>query len=276
MYINPYVTFIDGGSRWKCIMCNVSNEVPPEFDWDAHAKIQVDRWRRPEINRSVVEFVAPTEYMVRPPQPPVYVWLLDVSPAGVKSGMLATATRTILESLDRIPNVDGRTKVAVIAFDVALYFFSLGAGPAAPTETVHPDGDGEEGEDGQGAPPAAAETEPDIEMMVVSDLDDVYLPRPSDLLVNLMECKRSLENLLTRINEMFATAATAAGPGGMVGAPPSPSAMGPALQAAYKLIVSTVVLLSDCLVVSNLVISHPLEARSRSSVQACRHSVPVL
>ena len=39
--------------------------------------------------------------------------------------MLATATRTILESLDRLPNVDDRTKIAIIGFDVALYFFHI-------------------------------------------------------------------------------------------------------------------------------------------------------
>ena len=39
--------------------------------------------------------------------------------------MVATATRTILENLDRIPDEDGRTKVAIICYDVSLYFFSL-------------------------------------------------------------------------------------------------------------------------------------------------------
>lgn len=39
--------------------------------------------------------------------------------------MVATATRTLLENLDRIPNDDDRTKVAIIAFDVSLYFFSM-------------------------------------------------------------------------------------------------------------------------------------------------------
>jgi protein transport protein SEC24 len=39
--------------------------------------------------------------------------------------MVATATRTILENLDRIPNEDKRTKVAFVAFDVSLYFFSM-------------------------------------------------------------------------------------------------------------------------------------------------------
>ena len=72
-----------------------------------------------------MEFVTPTEYMVRPPQPAVYVFLIDVSHSAVQSGMVATATRTILENLDRIPNEDSRTKVAFIAYDVSLYFFSL-------------------------------------------------------------------------------------------------------------------------------------------------------
>lgn len=39
--------------------------------------------------------------------------------------MVATATRAILENLDRIPNEDERTKLAVIAYDTSLYFFSM-------------------------------------------------------------------------------------------------------------------------------------------------------
>lgn len=64
-YINPYVTFIEGGNRWKCPMCNLSNEVPQMFDWDQEKNQPADRWKRAELNESVVEFVAPTEYMVR-------------------------------------------------------------------------------------------------------------------------------------------------------------------------------------------------------------------
>ena len=110
---------------WRCCMCNMSNEVPQLFDWDQVRNQPGDRWARAELNHSVVEFVAPTEYMVRPPQPPVYTFLLDVSHAAVQSGMVATAARAILESLDRIPNADDRTKIAIIGFDVALHFFSI-------------------------------------------------------------------------------------------------------------------------------------------------------
>jgi hypothetical protein len=63
-------------------------------------------------------------------------------------------------------------------------------------------------------------------MLVVSDTDDVFLPKPTDLLVNLTEARASLEALLGRINDMFVENIT-------VG-----SAMGPALQAGFKLMVS--------------------------------------
>ena len=85
-YINPFVQFIDNGNRWRCCMCSMSNEVPQLFDWDQQRNQPGDRWARPELNYSVVEFIAPTEYMVRPPQPAVYVFLIDVSHAAIQSG----------------------------------------------------------------------------------------------------------------------------------------------------------------------------------------------
>ena len=130
----------------------MTNEVPQLFDWDQVRNQPGDRWARAELNQSCVEFVAPTEYMVRPPQPAVYVFLIDVSHTAVQSGkssvkyvqimffkmfvpgMVATATRTILENLDRIPDEDERTKVAIICYDVSLYFFSL---PVRPTSSFH-------------------------------------------------------------------------------------------------------------------------------------------
>ncbi|CAH7665815.1 Sec23/Sec24 trunk domain-domain-containing protein [Phakopsora pachyrhizi] len=193
-YINPYVTFIDSGTRWKCCMCNLSNEVPQLFDFDRHTNQPVDRWQRAELNHSVVEFVAPTEYMVRPPQAPTYVFLIDVSYPAISSGMVATAARTLLETLDRIPNQESRTRIAIIAVDTSLHFFSLTA------------------------------NSPDPCMLVVGDVEDVFLPKASDLLVNLTETRPAIEALVTRLSDMFKDTHC-------VG-----NAMGPALQAAYKLI----------------------------------------
>lgn len=51
--------------------------------------------------------------------------------------MLATAARTILESLDRLPNEDGRTKVALIAVDTSLHFFCLPVSTSYPSTFAH-------------------------------------------------------------------------------------------------------------------------------------------
>ncbi|ANB12546.1 COPII subunit SEC24 [Sugiyamaella lignohabitans] len=196
-YINPFVTFMDQSHRWKCNMCGLTNEVPTQFDWDPIKNERQDRYARNEINYGVVEFVAPPEYLVRPPQPPIYVFVLDVSVNAIANGLLATAARTILESLDRLPNSDGRTRVAFIAVDAALHYFSIPL-------------------------PSSQQKEPSI--MVVSDLENPFLPLPSGLLVNLNECRPAIEQLLGTLGETFA------------GNVSSSNALGSALKAANQLI----------------------------------------
>ncbi|KAK6518989.1 COPII subunit [Arthrobotrys megalospora] len=195
-YINPYVSFLDHGHRWRCNMCNLTNDVPQAFDWDHVNQKQADRWQRAELNHAVVEFVAPQEYMVRPPQPLVYLFLLDVSYAAVTSGLLATAARTILESLDRIPNEDKRTRLGFICVDSALHYFSINA------ETNEP------------------------AMLVVSDLEEPFMPVPTDLLVSLSTCREGIETLLSKLQDMYSTSTNSA------------SCMGSALKAGHKLISS--------------------------------------
>ncbi|KAJ2550317.1 COPII subunit, partial [Coemansia sp. RSA 1933] len=172
-YINPFVVFVEGGRRWKCNLCGLSNDVPLYFDYDSATHVQKDRWRRADLNHSVIEFIAPAEYMVRPPMPPVYVFIIDVSYAAVQLGAPEVIGQTILAALDSIPNVDGRTKVAFIAIDSSLHFFQ-----------IRPDS-----------------TEP--HQFVISDLDDVFLPSPKDLLLNLSECRAGIETLLSRLGSMF-------------------------------------------------------------------------
>jgi protein transport protein SEC24 len=67
-------------------MCGMSNEVPQLFDWDQTRNQPGDRWARAELTHAVVEYVAPTEYMVRAPQPAVYIFLIDVSHSAIQSG----------------------------------------------------------------------------------------------------------------------------------------------------------------------------------------------
>lgn len=199
-YINPFVTFVEGGQRWKCNMCFLLNDVPAAFDYDNITQQPADRWKRAELNYGCVEFVAPTEYMVRPPQAPAYIFVIDVSYSAIQSGMLATAARTILDSLDRLPNTDNRTSVGIITVDSSLHFYNLNANLAEP------------------------------QMLVVSDLDDVYLPQPTDLLANLTKSMQPLKALLEKLPDMFKDSVNVN------------NALGTALQAAFKLLVSSLFL----------------------------------
>ncbi|KAF6132762.1 SEC24-like protein B, COPII coat complex component [Phyllostomus discolor] len=64
-------------------------------------------------------------------------------------------------------------------------------------------------------------------MLIVSDIDDVFLPTPDSLLVNLHESKELIKDLLNALPNMFTNTRE------------THSALGPALQAAFKLMSPT-------------------------------------
>lgn len=82
-----------------------------------------------------MEYIAPSEYMVRPPQAATYLFVMDVSFQAVETGYLKVATDQILECLDHIPG-DGRTAVGFITFDSAVHFYSLDGGKGLPRQMV--------------------------------------------------------------------------------------------------------------------------------------------
>ena len=76
-YINPFVSWSDNGRRWRCNICGMLNDVPTTYfsHLDSNGQRR-DRDQRPELAKCSVEFVAPGDYMVRPPQPPVYFFVI--------------------------------------------------------------------------------------------------------------------------------------------------------------------------------------------------------
>lgn len=62
-------------------------------------------------------------------------------------------------------------------------------------------------------------------MMVVADLDDVFLPLPDDLLVNLSDSRHVVDAFLDSLPSMFQNSANVE------------SASGPALKAAFMVMV---------------------------------------
>ncbi|XP_020299458.1 protein transport protein Sec24A isoform X2 [Pseudomyrmex gracilis] len=194
-YINPFVDIIDL-RRWKCNLCSRLNELPEEFLFDPVTKSYGDPLRRPEVRTGTIEFIAPSEYMVRPPQPAVYLFVMDVSRLAVESGYLQIVCNTITDELSRLPG-DSRTQVGFLAVDSALHFFSMPDNVSQPHE------------------------------MIMLDIDDVFLPCPENLIVNLREREELLRDLLAQLPSKFC------------GTHDTNSALGAGLQAAFKLLSPT-------------------------------------
>ncbi|KAI3787668.1 hypothetical protein L1987_42297 [Smallanthus sonchifolius] len=190
-YVNPYVTFTDGGRKWRCNICALLNDVQNDYfaQLDATGK-RVDLDQRPELTKGCVEFVAPAEYMVRPPMPPLYFFLIDVSIYSVKSGILEVIAQTIKSCLDKLPG-STRTQIGFITFDSTIHFYNMKSSLTQP------------------------------QMMVVSDLDDIFIPIPDDLLVNLSESRTVVDAFLDSLPSMFQDNVNVE------------SAFGPALKAAF-------------------------------------------
>ncbi|KAJ1439167.1 Sec23/Sec24 trunk domain-containing protein, partial [Ochromonadaceae sp. CCMP2298] len=121
-YINPFVTWADNGRSTYFSHLDANGQ-------------RRDKEQRPELSHASVEFVAPGDYMVRPPQ---------------------CAVDAIKSSLDDLPGAT-RCQVGIITFDAHIHFYNLSAALGAP------------------------------QMLVVSDISDVILPLPEDLLVNLAD-----------------------------------------------------------------------------------------
>lgn len=170
--MNPFVTFLSHGRRWRCNMCFRVHELPTDFDYDPVTRKHVDRNERAELNYASVEYVAPSEYMVRPPQPCIFMFLIDVSKSAMECGMVKLVCDTILENLDNLAG-DTRTKVGFVTFDDQLHFYNLESSQSSPR------------------------------MMVVSDVTEPFIPAPKDLVVNLRESRDLVETLLKNLPSMF-------------------------------------------------------------------------
>lgn len=190
-YVNPFVGWLENGRRWRCNICTQLNETPSAYFCHLDERNQRrDVAHRPELRQSVVEWVAPSEYMVRAPQAPAYFFVLDVSMNAVRSGMLASAASAIKRSLDDLPGGE-RTMIGFITFDNSVHYYSLKPGVANP------------------------------QMLVVADLNELFVPLPDDLLVYLKDSREAVESFLDNLPSMFMRNTV------------TESCLGPALKAAF-------------------------------------------
>ncbi|KAL7555846.1 hypothetical protein ACA910_017349 [Epithemia clementina (nom. ined.)] len=194
-YINAFVTWSDHGRRWRCNICAQMNDCPSAYFCHLDdTGCRQDRYDRPELSHGVVEFIAPAEYMVRPPQEPCYFFVIDVSATAVQSGLLHSVSASIKASLDDLPGRN-RTKIGFITFDNGVHYYNLDSDLANP------------------------------QMLVVSDLKELFVPLPENLLVNLHESRDIVDSFLDNLPEMFAKRPVE-----------GQSCLGPALKAAFTVV----------------------------------------
>eukprot|EP00172_Hildenbrandia_rubra_P004556 Plantae.Rhodophyta-Hildenbrandia_rubra.ctg9408.p1 GENE.Plantae.Rhodophyta-Hildenbrandia_rubra.ctg9408~~Plantae.Rhodophyta-Hildenbrandia_rubra.ctg9408.p1 ORF type:complete len:784 (+),score=120.16 Plantae.Rhodophyta-Hildenbrandia_rubra.ctg9408:631-2982(+) len=210
-YINFACTFLNGGRRWSCSICHFVDDVSPDYysPVDVNGRRQ-DAAQRPELTHGTVEFVAPSEYMVRPPMPATFIFVLEVTPAAVVTGALSNMIAGIRRAISKFSG-DGREKVALITYDSTVHFHSL--------------------RDGANGGPSVT---------IVADIDDMFLPTPDNLLVPLVECKSTFERILDLLPKMYAPKLPTLPPGAIQGNPlqymSSASCLGAAIVGGHKVV----------------------------------------
>ncbi|CAA7400497.1 unnamed protein product [Spirodela intermedia] len=172
-YINPFMKFIDQGRSFICNLCGCTNETPRDYycnlgpDGRRH-----DADERPELCRGSVEFVATKEFMVRDPMPAVFFFLIDVSMNAVETGAAAAACSAVSQAIADLPE-GPQTLVGIATFDSTIHFYNLKRNVQQPL------------------------------MLIVPDVEDLYTPLHSEIIVQLPECRQRLEQLLENIPTVF-------------------------------------------------------------------------
>ncbi|XP_035905681.1 protein transport protein Sec24D [Anopheles stephensi] len=179
-YICSTMQFLDGGRRFQCQFCKATTEVPPGyFQHLDHTGQRMDKYERPELMLGTYEFVATKEYCRnnKPPKPPAMVFLIDVSYNNVKSGLvqlLCAEMKHIIRNLPVDVNAQRTSmKVGFITYNSSVHFYNLKSSLAQP------------------------------QMMVVGDLQEMFMPLLDGFLVDPEESATVIDALMDQIPKMF-------------------------------------------------------------------------
>uniref|UniRef100_A0A8C3Q058 SC24C protein n=1 Tax=Chrysolophus pictus TaxID=9089 RepID=A0A8C3Q058_CHRPC len=180
-YMCPFMQFIEGGRRFQCCFCSCVTEVPAHyFQHLDHTGKRVDFYDRPELSLGSYEFLATVDYCKNNkfPSPPAFIFMIDVSYNAVKSGLvrlICEELKSILDYLPREGNMEeSAIRVGFVTYNKVLHFYNVKSSLAQP------------------------------QMMVVSDVADMFVPLLDGFLVNASESRTVIASLLDQIPEMFA------------------------------------------------------------------------
>ncbi|NWY97844.1 SC24C protein, partial [Loxia curvirostra] len=180
-YMCPFMQFIEGGRRFQCCFCSCVTEVPPHyFQHLDHTGKRVDFYDRPELSLGSYEFLATVDYCKNNkfPSPPAFIFMIDVSYNAVKSGLVRLICEELKSLLDYLPREgnmeESAIRVGFVTYNKVLHFYNVKSSLAQP------------------------------QMMVVSDVADMFVPLLDGFLVNVNESRAVIASLLDQIPEMFA------------------------------------------------------------------------
>lgn len=181
-YMGPFMTFVDGGRRFQCVFCGASTDVPQEyFNHLDHTGKRVDAYDRPELCLGSYEYVATKDYCKNSllPKEPAFIFMIDVSYNSVKSGLVhLICERLKSDILSYLPKDMGaeesEVRVGFVTYAKEIHFYNVKSNLAQP------------------------------QMLVVSDLEDVFVPLLDGFLVKLSESEAVIDSLLSQIPQMFA------------------------------------------------------------------------
>lgn len=189
-YINPFMTFRSGGNKFVCNMCSFPNDVASEYFAPTDVSgVRVDRAQRPELALGTVEFTVPKEYWNKEPVGLRWLFVIDVSAEAVNRGFLQGFCDGILSTLydpeeektevadpsqERTPKLAPGSKVGFVTYDKEVHFYNISAGLDR------------------------------AQMMVMTDIEDPFVPLSEGLFVDPKESKAVIISLLTQLPNMFA------------------------------------------------------------------------
>jgi protein transport protein SEC24 len=195
-YINPSMLFVEGGTKFVCNMCQFSNPVQADYYQPTDASNRRIDWEdRPELAFGSYDLEVPSAYWKDEVQPSVlqHLFIIDVSADAVKKELPKLAVEAIRATLYGENSLfPPGAKVGIMTFDRSIHFYNLN--------------------------PDLAQAQ----MMVMSDIEDAFVPIDEGLFVDPQEARNIIEDLLDRIDVLFAENKVAE------------PAFGAALEAAYK------------------------------------------
>lgn len=161
-YVNSFFKFLDSGRKCVCNICGLSQDTPEVY--------MRDRAIKPELYAGTYDFKAPSDYLNRPVQMPLYLFCIDTSAPGLQLGLIQQVLSSIRAILDYIP-VPDRTLIGVITFDTSIQIFKVG-------------------------------NTGDLTEVIMTDVDDPFIPEPvAGCCYNVGKDREKLEILLEKLAE---------------------------------------------------------------------------